>query len=480
MRLPARGRTALPLGLSLTIVTTALVGLAAPAEASQVVQTPYFAAAAAAATAIPAVPRPADPTVGPMVTRRQIVQNALGWLAENVAYSQTNYSPGIADPSTLYRTDCSGFVSMAWETDVRTDANNWNGGYVTWTLPNIATRLPSVMDLQPGDILDNLAHHVILFTGWVDKATGVFSYIAETEPGLNMQPVDSESVIGGTISGYPFNSFVPYTYENVVPSGAASTVTGDWDLNGTVDLLTIGNSTPNSVGSTVSLWQGAGNGRFRYGKPAELRDDFSPYVSITRSIDLTGDRIPDLVAIDQTGQLWLIPGNGTGGFLPPQLAGVGWTGYRILAAGDFTGDGRADLLAIAPDGGLYLYPGTGAGHFTTAVRVGNSWTPMKLVAVGAFAGAGTTDLVATDATGALWLYPWAAKGGFGPRVQIGNGWTGWRVFSPGDFTGDGNPDLVGVDPTGRLWLYPGNPSNGKVGFLPRTLLGNGWNLLTVF
>ena len=469
MRLPARGFAAYPLALvALTVMASSLL-VAAPAGASPIVPTPYSAAAAKMAAAVPSAPRPPDPTAGPRVTRQQIMQNALGWLAQDVPYSQTRYFNGVGTPLTTYRTDCSGFVSMAWETNVRTNANNWNGGYVTWTLPNIATRLPSVLDLQPGDILDNLQHHVILFTGWVDKTTGVFSYIAETEPGLNMQAVDSESVIGGSISGYPFNSFIPYTYENVVPSGSPSTVTGDWDGNGTSDLLTLG-------GGVVSLWQGNGAGHFRYGKPAVLRDDFGGYVTMSRSPDLTGDRNPDVLAIDGAGLLWLIPGNGAGGFLPRQLAGKQWTGYRILPSGDFNGDHIADLLAIAPNGSLMLYAGRGDGSFRSAVTLGQGWSTMNLVATGAFGGAGVTDLLATDSSGGLWMYPENGKGGFDARAEIGRGWAGWRVFSPGDFTGDQTPDLIGTDARGYLWLYPGN---GKAGFLPRVLLGNGWTTLRV-
>jgi hypothetical protein len=472
MRLPARGIAAIPLALfALSLTAVCVVGV--PVANASPVPTPYSAAAAAAASAIPAAPRPPDPTVGPRITRQQILQNALGWLAQDVPYSQTRYFNGVGDPLTTYRTDCSGFVSMAWQTDVRTDANNWNGGYVTWTLPNIATRLPSVLDLQPGDILDNLAHHVILFTGWVNKAAGTFSYIAQTEPGLNMQAVDSESVLGGSISGYAFSSFVPYTYENITSSGAVSTVTGDWDLNGTSDLLTQG-------GSLVSLWQGNGAGRFRYGKPALLRDDFGAYVALVRSADISGDRIPDLVGIDSNGVLWAIPGNGVGGFLPRYVIGRGWAGYKILAAGDFNGDGRADLLAVAPSGDLLLYAGRGGSVFDSGVAIGRGWTGMTLFATGAFQGPGTMDIVASDPTGTLWLYPADVHGALHGKVEIGRGWTGWHVFSPGDFTGDHNPDLIGVDSRGYLWLYPSHPVGGKAGFSPRVLLGNGWGPLRVF
>ena len=41
-------------------------------------------------------------------SRRRAMERGFTWLDADVAYSQAKYYKG-------YRTDCSGFVSMAWE-----------------------------------------------------------------------------------------------------------------------------------------------------------------------------------------------------------------------------------------------------------------------------------------------------------------------------------------------------------------------------
>ena len=40
--------------------------------------------------------------------------------------------------------------------------------------------------------------------------------------------------------------------------------------------------------------------------------------------DFTGDAVADLVTTSTSGRLTLYPGDGSGGFLPPQLVGKGW------------------------------------------------------------------------------------------------------------------------------------------------------------
>ena len=384
--------------------------------------------------------------VGPKITRAQIMQNALGWLAEDPPYSQTSYYPGIMNPSMDYRMDCSGFVSMAW---------GLTSSYVTWTIPSIAIRLPSVWDLQPGDVLDYPADHVVLFTGWIDKTRGTFSYIAQTMPGLNMQMVDTETVLSGNISGHPYADYLPYTYENVVASTPLG-VRGDWDSNGTVDLLARNGT------DTLYYYEGNGAGGLRFGA-APIATGYSQYVSVVRSPDLGGKRAsPDLLGIDGTGTLWVMPSTGYGSFGPRLAIGFGWTGYRLLAPGDLNGDGHNDLLAVTPQGTLLYYAGEGGAKFRQAVQVGSGWTGLTPVSVGDFNSDGRPDLVATNAAGALLLYRGVGGGRFAANEHIGNGWAGSRLVGPGDFNRDGHQDLLAIDASGTLRLYPGSGA-GTVG-----------------
>ena len=81
--------------------------------------------------------------------------------------------------------------------------------------------------------------------------------------------------------------------------------------------------------------------------------------------DLTGDGWADLLAvIGRTGQLYVYPGNGRGGFLPRRLYGTGWGTMRdVVALGDWDGDRKGDILGVLRDGTAYVYPGNGRGGF---------------------------------------------------------------------------------------------------------------------
>lgn len=87
--------------------------------------------------------------------------------------------------------------------------------------------------------------------------------------------------------------------------------------------------------------------------------------ALSAGADLTGDGWADLLAvIGRTGQLYVYPGNGRGGFLPRRLYGTGWGTMRdVVALGDWDGDRKGDILGVLRDGTAYVYPGNGRGGF---------------------------------------------------------------------------------------------------------------------
>ena len=46
--------------------------------------------------------------------------------------------------------------------------------------------------------------------------------------------------------------------------------------------------------------------------------------------DLTGDRVPDVLARDRSGILWLYPRSATGTWLPRLRVGAGWNTVNAL------------------------------------------------------------------------------------------------------------------------------------------------------
>ncbi|WP_258141908.1 MULTISPECIES: FG-GAP-like repeat-containing protein [unclassified Arthrobacter] len=190
------------------------------------------------------------------------------------------------------------------------------------------------------------------------------------------------------------------------------------------------------------------------------------------------DGFADVLARDGAGNLWMYPGNGTGGWLPQRQVGTGWNVMSELTVpGDFNGDGFSDVLARDAVGYLWMYPGDGTGGWLPRVRVGSGWNAMSaLTGPGDFNGDGFADLLARDGAGNLWMYPGNGKGGWLPQVQVGCGWNAMsELTGPGDFNGDSYADLLARDGAGNLWMYPGN---GKGGWLPQVRVGSGWNAMS--
>lgn len=121
------GRSVVLAGVALAVMAQSFA-VAAPAHAQGVQSPGYF-------------------------NRATVIKRAQTWTRTGVPYSQTGWLRS-------YRTDCSGFVSMAWGLD---------RSYVTWSLPEIARPIAK-QDLQPGDIILNTSRHVVLFGGWANGA----------------------------------------------------------------------------------------------------------------------------------------------------------------------------------------------------------------------------------------------------------------------------------------------------------------------
>ncbi len=155
----------------------------------------------------------------------------------------------------------------------------------------------------------------------------------------------------------------------------ASTMTGSQgDLNGdwTNDVVA-------REASTGALWLYGGDGRGGWLPRRQVGTGWQGMSVIDTAGDLSGDGKPDVLAREAaTGALWLYPGNGAGGWLPRVRVGSGWQGMDlVLGPGDFTGDRAADVLARdRTSGDLWLYPGNGAGGWLSRARVGTGWQIM--------------------------------------------------------------------------------------------------------
>ncbi|WP_307104719.1 S8 family serine peptidase [Arthrobacter globiformis] len=241
---------------------------------------------------------------------------------------------------------------------------------------------------------------------------------------------------------------------------------GDFNGDGKADVLARENS--------GFLWLYPGNGRGGWLARKQVGSGWNGFTSLVAPGDFNGDRRVDVLARDATGALWLYPGNGSGAWLARVKVGSGWNGFTAIAgAGDINGDGKADVLARDTTGALWLYPGNGRGGWLARTQVGSGWNSMTaVVGPGDLTGDGKADLLARDAAGVLWRYPGNGRGGFGAKVQVGAGWNSMTAITGrGDYSGDAKTDVLAVDTNGSLWLYNGN---GLGGFSGRTGAGSGW------
>ena len=145
----------------------------------------------------------ASPASALAVTRAEVIDRASEWSAKRVPYSQSRYHEG-------YRTDCSGYVSMAW---------GLPDSLTTWTIPRVAKRIGKG-ELKPGDVLLNndggALRHVVIFGGWANAEKT--SYIGYEENGPLGRAVRR-------VIPYPFffakSKFKPWRFTGITEGGPA-------------------------------------------------------------------------------------------------------------------------------------------------------------------------------------------------------------------------------------------------------------------
>jgi len=145
---------------------------------------------------------------------RAVIARAKTWTKHKVPYNQSAWKNG-------YRTDCSGFVAMAWDIPVNV---------VTWQVPLVAKRI-SKSQLEPGDVLLNTQRdrHVVMFEKWVNKKHTAYWVLEQT----------GQNSVEGTIRRkmpYPYridgSLYKPYRYVGMsrffksVPKGDRQMVAG--------------------------------------------------------------------------------------------------------------------------------------------------------------------------------------------------------------------------------------------------------------
>ena len=168
----------------------------------------FVAVLAFPASADPTVPgRPSGGDIGVMfdcgnypsnqpMSRTDVLARSKTWLDARVPYSQAACH---ANQHGSYRTDCSGFVSLAW---------GLRRSYTTSDIHLVSHEIARA-DLQPGDALNDPGSHVALFLSWADAAHT--RPLVREQAGPNGSPTVERVWSAATASIY-----TPIRYDNIV------------------------------------------------------------------------------------------------------------------------------------------------------------------------------------------------------------------------------------------------------------------------
>ncbi|MFE5561623.1 hypothetical protein [Streptomyces sp. NPDC056544] len=243
-----------------------LVLFAVPAHADEPVPTPSSASASASALAVRdkggagqgAPVAPSQAAAGPSITRSEVIKRAASWVGIGLQYSWNNTYQG-------YRTDCSGFASMAWRLGTP-------GLDTTSFVPAGVASWIGKSDLKPGDALLNDAAgangHIVVFGGWVNSARTSYRGYEFTGSGMHYREIPYPYYSG-------YGTFRPVRNNSIVDDDSGDLpVSGNWDSgpasnvgiwrNGTFHLRNDDGSTTYvgwGVGSDLPVsanWDGAG------------------------------------------------------------------------------------------------------------------------------------------------------------------------------------------------------------------------------
>ncbi|TWP50208.1 hypothetical protein FKR81_21080 [Lentzea tibetensis] len=374
-----------------------------------------FTGTMVAATAVSSTimaPAASASDVGGAISRDEVIQRAEFWLNKGLKYNQKGTAKDSSGKD--YRTDCSGYVSMALHL-----TND----------PGSATMLTdsrffniSRAELKPGDFLV-LNGHTFLFGGY--HADGVhFTYYT-----FGSTPVSKEvgTFNGANLDGHPTSQYQAKRYKNIIDSSApqhsrAALYSSDFNGNGSTDYAVWRES---DLMYSI-LFDSGGEYVRDWGSPGEI-----PVAG-----DFNGNGNSDYVTFTPDTGMWHILFD-DGGVYDRQWGNPG----DIPVAGDFNGNGKSDYVTYRPSDNTWHILFDDGGFYE------RQWgSPGEVPVAGDFNGNGHADYVTYSPEDGVWHILFDS-GGVYERQWGSPG----EVPVSGDFNGNGNADYVTYRPEDGMW-----------------------------
>jgi hypothetical protein len=231
-------------------------------------------------------------------------------------------------------------------------------------------------------------------TGDFDK-DGILDVVTINETTTQSEVSFFKGLGGGRFSTTPVISSLNVSQGT---SSSGSAFSADFNNDGKLDLAISTGLGPGPV--TIML--GNGDGTFRPGQSITVNTDSGPGAAAAIALaDFNGDHIPDIAVSDgAAGYTWIYLGNGNGTF---KLAETQKYGGNSIVVGDFNADGKQDVAFASGlgTGGSTVGVFLGNGHGTLATPVLATVSYVTGLAVGDFYNDRIQSLAALSSVGPI-------------------------------------------------------------------------------
>jgi hypothetical protein len=203
-------------------------------------------------------------------------------------------------------------------------------------------------------------------------------------------------------------------------SGAKEVFVTDWDRDGAYDVLT------QWAGGNLTLYRGIASGGFQ----APVTLGVGGWNTLTLAVGgwCSNNRMPQILALDGSGNLFLYPNKGTSDLSARALITSGINASR-LAMVDYDADGFQDVLALRADGAVQLYRGWGTTTLRAEARptVATGWQDVTGIrALKNVTGLNSTGAALRRASDVVQY--WDLSGGsLASPSNLAGPWTGQRL-----------------------------------------------------